>query len=239
MPGRGSSSLALASAALLTLIVATACGDGAPEPAATEYVGVTSSCRATSGFSTTGDNAYFPLQPGETRRYEGTEDGEEVVLVITTLGDTETVAGVETRVVEERESKGGEVVEVSRNFFAAASDGTVCYFGEDVDIYEGGEIVSHEGAWRAGQAGAVQGIMMPGQPAVGQSYDQERAAEIAQDHAEVLSTSESLTVPAGAFADVLKARETTPLEPGVEGFKWYAPGVGLVIDGVLELVQGP
>ncbi|MBI2913433.1 MAG: hypothetical protein HYY03_05885 [Chloroflexi bacterium] len=239
MPGRRLSSLALPSAALLTLIVATACEDGASEPTATEDVGVTSSCRATSGFATTGDNAYFPLQAGETRRYEGTEDDEEVVLVITTLGDTETVAGVETRVVEESESKDGEVVEVSRNFFAAASDGSVCYFGEDVDIYEGGEIVSHEGAWRAGQAGAVQGIIMPGQPAAGQSYDQERAAGVAQDHAEVLSTSGSLTVLAGAFSDVLKTRETTPLEPGVEEFKWYASGVGLIRDGVLELVQEP
>lgn len=160
-----------------------------------------------------------------------------MVLTIQTLEETEVVAGIETRVVEERETKNGELVEVSRNFFAAASDGTVCYFGEDVDIYERGEVVSQEGAWRAGEGGAVAGIIMPGQPAVGQSYDQERAAGVAQDHAEVLSTTESLTVPAGSFSNVLKTRETTPLEPGLDEFKWYAPNVGLIKDGVLELVE--
>lgn len=173
------------------------------------------------------------------RHYEGTEDGEQVLLDIITLPDTETVAGVEARVVEEREKKAGELIEVSRNFFAAAPDGTVCYFGEDVDIYEGGQVVSHEGAWRAGDAGAAQGVIMPARPAVGQSYDQEQAPGIAEDHAEVLSTSESLTVPVGTFSNVLKTKDTTPLEPGVEEFKWYAPGRGLIKDGAVELVQGP
>ncbi len=221
-------------------ILAVGCGDGSQDvtPERTD-TGVSAACQATSGFSTSGDNPYFPLKPGEERRYEGTEDGDLVVLTIRTLADTEVVSGVETRVVEERETHSGELVEVSRNFFAAATDGSVCYFGEDVDIYEGGEIVSHEGAWRAGDGGAVQGIIMPGQPAVGQSYDQERAPGVAQDHAEVQSTSESLTVPAGSFSKVSKTRETTVLEPGVEEFKWYAANAGLIRDGVLELVERP
>lgn len=227
------------SATLLTLILALACGDGAAKPAGTEDAGVTSSCADTSGFSATGDNPYFPLKPGEVRHYEGTEDGEQLLLDIITLPDIETVAGVETRVIEERETVNGELVEVSRNFFAAASDGSVCYFGEEVDIYEGGQIVSHEGAWRAGEAGAVQGVIMPARPAVGQSYDQEQAPGIAEDHAEVLSISDSLTVPVGTFSNVLKTKDTTPLEPDVEEFKWYAPESGLIRDGAFELVQGP
>ena len=50
------------------------------------------------------------------------------------LDDTEVVAGIETRVVEEKEWEDGEVIEVSRNFFVQAPDGTVCYYGEDVDM---------------------------------------------------------------------------------------------------------
>ncbi len=221
------------------ILLSLACEDGTQNLPPGTDTGVTSACQATTGFSATGENPFFPLKPGEERRYEGTEEGAQVVLTINTLEETEVVAGIATRVVEERETKSGEVIEVSRNFFAATPDGTVCYFGEDVDIYEGGEIVSHEGAWRAGDASAVQGIIMPGQPAVGQSYDQERAPGVAQDHAEVLSTSDSLTVPAGNFSDVLKTRETTPLEPGFEEFKWYGPNVGLIRDGILELVDTP
>ncbi len=237
MLGRVFPQALLAGGFLGALFLLLACGDGAQELAPGPDVGVTAACQATSGFSTTGENPYFPLRPGEVRRYEGREDGELVVLTIETLQETEVVAGIETRVVEERETQNGELIEVSRNFFAAAPDGTVCYFGEDVDIYEGGEIVSHEGAWRAGEASAMPGIIMPGQPALGQSYDQERAPGVAQDRAEVLSTSDSLTVPAGSFSEVLKTRETTPLEPGDEEFKWYAPNVGLIKDGALELVE--
>ena len=48
------------------------------------------------------------------------------------------------------EALNGQVVEISRNFSAQTDGGTVCYFGEDVDIYDAtGEMVSHAGAWRA------------------------------------------------------------------------------------------
>jgi hypothetical protein len=66
---------------------------------------------------------------------------------------------VTTRVVEEIEwedsipfgtiDAGEALIERSLNYFAQTQDGTVCYFGEAVDIYENGVVVSHEGAWRA------------------------------------------------------------------------------------------
>jgi hypothetical protein len=38
----------------------------------------------------------------------------------------------------------------------------------------------------------------------------------------------------------LKVEDTTPLEPGVKEYKYYAPGIGLVKDGAVELVKhGP
>jgi hypothetical protein len=57
------------------------------------------------------------------------------------------------------------------------------------------------------------------------------------DRAEIVSTTETLHVPAGTFHDVVKTRETTPLDPEAVEFKWYAPGVGLIKDEDLELVQ--
>ncbi len=64
--------------------------------------------------SHTGKNPYFILEPGYQLLLEG---GTERV-VITVLAETKTVDGVECRVVEERETKGDKLVEVSRNYFA-------------------------------------------------------------------------------------------------------------------------
>jgi hypothetical protein len=194
-------------------------------------------CAPDSGpFSLAIDNPYLPLSVGRVLTFQGKEDAGVVDLVISVLDQTEPVAGVATRVVEEHEEVDGEVVEISRNFFVQAPDGTVCYYGEDVDIYEGGKITSHEGAWRAGEGENLPGIMMPASPAVGMSYDQESAPGIAMDHADVVAMGEPVTVPAGKYQDSLRTVETTPLEPG-ELSKIYAKGVGLVIDGTVKLVS--
>ncbi|MGH7820869.1 MAG: hypothetical protein ACREQ9_13970, partial [Candidatus Binatia bacterium] len=127
-------------------------------------------------FSSRGSNPYFILEPGYQVTFEGTEKRRQIRLTITVLNETEMVGGVETRVVEERETEDGELIEVSRNYFAlCAPTNTVFYFGEAVDIYEGGAIVTHEGAWRAGENGARAGVIMPGLNLVGARYFQEVA----------------------------------------------------------------
>jgi hypothetical protein len=184
-----------------------------------------------------GHNPYFILEPGYQLRYL---DGADA-LVITVLPDTELVDGVRTRVVEERESRDGVPVEVSRNYFAI-DPGTrdVYYFGEDVDDYAGGRVVGHDGSWRSGVDGARFGLMMPGAPRVGQRHYQEVAPGVALDRAEVLSNTESVQVPAGAFTGVVVVQESSPLEPLVTERKQYAPEVGLLRDGGLQLVRyGP
>jgi hypothetical protein len=188
-------------------------------------------------FSPNGANPYFVLKPGHQLTLEGKEKGKQVRLTITVLDDTQLVGDVRTRVVEERETKDGELIEVSRNFFAiCAPTDAVFYFGEDVDIYEGGAIVSHEGAWRAGVNGARAGVIMPGLNLVGARYFQEVAPGVALDRAETLSTTETVETPAGRFTNVLKVRETSALERRAKGLKLYAPGIGLIRDDTLELV---
>jgi hypothetical protein len=141
-------------------------------------------------------------------------------------------------VVEEREFEDGEIKEISRNFFAICEKtNDVYYFGEEVDIYEDGEIVSHDGAWLAGQDGALPGILMPGTFLLGSRYYQEVAAGVALDRAE--HTAEGLEVETGAgrFRDCVEVSETSPLEPGAVSTKVYCPTVGLVIDNDLMLVE--
>lgn len=191
-----------------------------------------------------GGNPYFILKPGYQLVLEGEDEGDALRLVITVLRTTEKiflpgVGIVKARVVEERETKNGVLVEVSRNFFALCQ-GTndVFYFGEDVDIFKPDGTITHDGAWRAGVAGALPGIIMPGRFLLGSRYFQEVAPGVALDRAEHVEMGLAIQTEAGAFSQCVKVIETTPLEPGAESEKRYCRGVGLVGDGdELELVD--
>jgi len=181
-----------------------------------------------------GRNPYFVLEPG----YQLTlEDGKDR-LVVTVLNETKTVDGVETRIVEERETSGAETVEVSRNFFAISKrTNSVFYFGEEVDAYKNGKVANHDGAWQSGLNGAKFGLMMPGQPLIRARYYQEMAPKVAMDRAEILSLNVTMKTPAGDFSNVLKIEETSPLEPIAHEAKYYARAIGLIQDGSLKLVK--
>lgn len=189
------------------------------------------------GFTLDIDNEFFPLPVGHRVTLEGEEGSAHLVVRITSLDETETVAGVETRVVEEFESKDGNVVEISRNFFAQGSDGTVCYFGEDVDIYDGsGNVTSHSGEWRAGEDGNLPGVFMPPSLEIGQAFQQEIAPGIAEDQAKVIALGETTEVPAGTFHDTATLEDASPLD-GSRGTKVYAKGIGLIVDGPARLTS--
>ena len=68
------------------------------------------------------------------------------------------------------------------------------------------------------------------QPATGVPYRQEYYACKAEDWAEVVSLNESVTVPYGSFDNCLQTRDFTPLESSVNEYKYYAPGIGLVLE---------
>lgn len=191
-------------------------------------------------FESTGANTYFILEPGYKLILENEEgqDSEQLQLVITVMNETKIVNGTEARVVEERETEDGELVEISRNYFAVCiPSNDIYYFGEEVDNYEDGDIVSHEGAWLAGIDNARAGIIMPGNVEVGYKHYQEVAPGIAEDRAEIISLNDTLETPAGEFANVLRTEETNPLKPEEREFKYFAPGIGLIQDETLQLVN--
>lgn len=185
-------------------------------------------------FAARGTNPYFVLEPGHQLVLE---DGA-TRLQITVLDETRRIDGVETRVVEERETNKGQLVEVSRNYFAISTrTNSVFYFGEEVDIYKEGKISSHDGAWLAGVDGAKPGLMMPGLPLLRARYYQEIAPRVAMDRAEIVSLTETVKTPARTFTDVVRIAETTPLEPALRDAKYYARGVGMIRDGSLLLTS--
>lgn len=192
----------------------------------------------TSDFSSTGSNTYFILNPGFQLVLEGYENGEKVVLIITVLDETKMIDNIETRVVEEREIRNGKLAEVSKNFFVFSKrTKNIYYFGEEVDIYSDGTIVSHEGSWVHGKNGAKYGLMMPGEISLGLRYYQEIAPNVAMDRAEIISATETIKTPAGTFKNCLKTQESSGLNPKQKEYKFYAPQIGLVKDGNLTLTK--
>lgn len=218
------------------LVGAAAC-KAATEPGFSETLDIGVCHHSRGGFSAAVDNPYFPLPVGARLILEGQENGVAHRLELTVLSGTESVAGVATRVLEERHIENNLLVEVSRNFFVQTADRTVCYFGEDVDDYQGGVIVGHPGQWRAGLAGAAPGIFMPAAPAVGMAFRQEVAPGVAEDRVVIQAVGETTTVPAGTFTSTVRFFETTPLEPGVSSTKVFASGVGLIVDDGQKLTS--
>lgn len=188
-------------------------------------------------FETTGRNLFCILEPGYQLVLEAAEGDDTSRLVITVLNETKKIGNVETRIVEESESENGEIREISKNFFAfCKQDSSIYYFGEEVDIYKKGKVVSHEGSWIAEESNKP-GIIMPGKIVIGQKYYMEYAPGIAIDLAENVSVTEIKQTPAGKFENCLKTEETSGLNPKEKEYKFYAPGIGLIKDENLLLTN--
>jgi hypothetical protein len=61
-------------------------------------------------------------------------------------------------------------------------------------------------------------------------YRQEFALAEAEDMGQVEGFLDSLAVRRETYKDVLQTRDFTPIEPDVLEFKYYAPGVGVVLE---------
>jgi hypothetical protein len=185
------------------------------------------------------DNLYFPLVPGTTWTYTGeTADGAERI-VVEVLDDTREVDGVTCRVVRDRVYLNDVLIEDTHDWFAQDDDGNVWYMGEIVDNYnydDAGNLidVTHEGAWEAGadvaNAGTIArpGYQMKASFAAGDTYHQEYYVGEAEDMGVVEALDVSVTLANGTTYSCLQIRDSNPLEPGHEEFKYYAPNVGLV-----------
>jgi hypothetical protein len=225
---------------VLTLFVSAAlalgaCGDDDNKPSAPEYAPAVDPAR----FVAAVDNPYLPLHPGSRWHYEGGDaEGNEVIDVAVTDNRID-VMGISAVVVRDTvRTPDGELVEDTLDYYAQDDDGNVWYLGEDTKEYEDGKVSSTEGSWRAGVDGAQPGIVMPAAPAVGDPYRQEFYRGHAQDTAQVVRIGARERVPAGSYDDLVVIREWNPLEPKVEEEKYYARGVGVVLETVVKGGEG-
>jgi len=185
------------------------------------------------------DNAYHPFVEYRIRLYEvqqGHTDGH-VMDVFT--DDTRTFtwdgSSAECACLEEWEFEDGEIVEISKYYFAQADDGTVYYFGELVDIYEDGVVVSNDGSWVVGALAATDpegtasadepAVFMPADPEIGDVWKPENLPDDGiEEFDEALKFKKWHVTASGKFDDVLEVREENP---DIE-YKWYAADVGFV-----------
>lgn len=195
----------------------------------------------------TNPNIYLPIAIGNSWEYEG---GDETIRV-EVLDKTKLIDGVTCIVVNDVVAEDDEVIEDTLDWFAQAKDGAVHYCGElarDFEYFEGddpmeAELVEIEGSFKSGRDGAKSGVLMMASPVVGETYRQEWALGDAEDVGEVLSIDYGYgndeefdeLVPQELVEllcddDCVVTRDFTPLEPDVEEYKFYAPGIGMFLE---------
>jgi hypothetical protein len=235
--------ISLATAALLLVFSASACAGAGSDSGTDETsdrnqsehlstVGAKDFDRTNFDHSTTVDNKWFPLVPGEHSVFEGSaiDDGQRISRrVVTTVTDlTKEIDGVNSVIVWERDYNDGELVEAELGFFAQDNDGNVWHMGEYPEEYEGGEFDKAPG-WLAGSKGATAGIAMRAQPRLGTpGYAQGYAPPPINwiDRGRVYKVGQKTCVPVKCYEDVLVIEEFERNIPGAYQLKYYAPGVG-------------
>jgi hypothetical protein len=184
---------------------------------------------------TVAPNPYFPLVAGNKWVYES---GDQTITV-TVTDATKLIQGITCVTVNDVVEENGVVVEDTDDWHAQDADGNVWYCGEESKSYrtfDGDapaqpELVDIEGSWKAGRDRAEAGVLIPAAPQTGTVIRQELSYTQAEDAIEIVSVTASESAPGGSCdGNCLQTRDFTPLEPGVEESKFYAPGIGLIVE---------
>lgn len=179
------------------------------------------------------DNPYWPLVPGTRWVYEAETDEGTERIDVRVLDETRVVAGIECVVVRDTVSLDGELIEDTFDWYAQDKAGNVWYMGEDSTEYEGGTVVSTAGSWEAGVDSALPGIKVWAEPHVGAApYYQEFYEDEAEDLGRDLALDGTASVPFGEYSALLVVEEWNRLAPETVERKYYAIGVGTVMEEV-------
>lgn len=206
-------------------------------------------------------NPYFPIKIGNRWEHRSA-NGERAVLEI--LNHTKLIEEITCVVGRDQVFQNGELVEDTDDWFALARNGDVFYCGEEVKDYESfdgdrprkPELISRDGSFKHDRDGDVGGTLFLGRPVRGAVYRQEFSIANAEDMAEVLSTNYRYGVNATldrgvpqqlanlfCAGDCIVTKEYSAIEPDKFALKYYARGVGFIIetksnsDEVLQLTN--
>jgi hypothetical protein len=159
---------------------------------------------------------------------DGCEVSESVVDATTNPGYFAPPFNITALVVRDREWVDEEctgvyvLVEDTYDWYAQDDDGNVWYLGEDTTAWDDeGNCLTQAGSWKAGDDGAVPGVVMPSDPRPGDSYQQEYYEGEAEDWAKVLRLNARVSIDFGDYLGCLMTKEYTPLSPGEIEHKSY------------------
>src|SRR5438094_6360794 len=153
-----------------------------------------------ANFVATGDNRYWPLEPGTGFHYQGLrgktpQTDDELV-----TRQAKRILGVRCTVVRDTVSERGRPIERTFDWYAQDKQGNVWYLGEDSFELQHGRFVKASDSWLSGVGGAEPGIIMPAGPKAGDRYRQEYYPPgEALDEAHVLGVRGPVSVPDGTF----------------------------------------
>lgn len=177
------------------------------------------------------NHPYFPLPPGRIYTYRNILKDTYELNTVEVTRDKKTILGVDITVVHDQVFiADGSLGEDTFDWYAQDRQGNVWYFGEDTKTYDHGTLVTTEGSWEAGKNGAHAGIIMLANPQVGDVYKQEDAPGVVADMAKVIALDATASVPFGNFTNCIETTEWTPIEPGDRAHKFYARGLGIVLE---------
>jgi hypothetical protein len=204
-----------------------------PKPTATpKYAPVVK----TSNFVKTINNPFFPLVPGASFLYSGTKDTNQLIKQVIVTKNTRKIMSITCVEVDSTLTVEDKLAEKTVNWYAQDKQGNVWAFGADVKEYStSGKVTSTKGSWLAGSNSALPGIAMKANPGANLTYRQDYYKGHAEDMAQVLSLSESVTGTSGYYQNVLEIKEWSALQPDIVVNKWYANGVGLI---ATKMAQG-
>ncbi|MCR4318020.1 MAG: hypothetical protein NUW37_16875 [Planctomycetes bacterium] len=200
---------------------------------AEEYAPTTTPIADGVEFSTEITHEYFPLSKIGYAEFRG--GGDHVIRRV--LGETRKAKDIDCLILMEEEYSDDELAEISYNYFGQTPDGTVYYFGEEVDMYTNGRVTSHGGAWLVGDTTDEPCIFMPGELHVGFKFKRENSPPAAEEFDLIEKLDGSLRLRSGNFTDVLVVAEGDEDDNWKE-HKYYAKGIGLISENrVLNLVE--
>jgi hypothetical protein len=189
-----------------------------------------------SQFSSAVTNPWMPMPEGRVLVYDKrTVHGLERIEVRCTRGTVE-IAGIACTTLHSARTVDGVLVEESLEYFAQHANGDVWFLGESAREYEDGFLVSIDGSWRAGSDGAQPGVVMTGNPVVGEVCRAAYVMDEDEDLIKVVSLNETVMTAHGTYHNCVVIDEWSPLEPGELDRKSFAPGIGLVLE--VDLVTG-
>jgi hypothetical protein len=182
-------------------------------------------------FSPNITNKWSPFPVGTTFVYSGVDGTDHITDIVSPSHRTKVLDGVRARVINDRVLVHGRVSERTSDYYAQDKCGNVWYFGEDTaELNRHGKVISRQGSFHSGVHGAQPGVYMQAHPQLGRKFRQEWYKGHAEDVFKAIQKHQSRTTPYASFKNLLRTRETDGLEPSIVDNKYFAPGIGSVVE---------